>query len=132
MAIRATGRDASMVEGLPAPVGVAIKAARSCIGIGGDALVQLIGQPSIVVVAGRAVELAERRAVAMAGVALDRVRARGDRKTIMRGRGGRGVGRPLRFRRSLLARGGEEREKTRARMNRDLASDHRLVHELPR
>jgi len=133
MAIRATGRDASMVEGLPAPVGVATKAAHRCIGIGGDALVQLIGQHLIVVVAGRAVELAERRAVAVAGVALDRVRAGGDRKTIMRGRGGRGVGRRLRF---VLARDGEEREETRARLacrgQRDLASDHRVVHGLPR
>src|SRR5207253_9038039 len=128
MAIRATGRDASMAEGLPAPVGVATKAARGCIGIGGDALVQLIGQHLIVVVAGRAVELAERRAVAVAGVALDRVRAGGDRKTIMRG-----VGRRLRF---VLARDGEEREETRARLacrgQRDLASDHRVVHRLPR
>ncbi len=133
MAIRATGRDTSMVEGLPAPVGVATKAARSCIGIGGDALVQLIGQHLIVVVAGRAVEIAERRAVAVAGVALDRVRAGDDRKTIMRGRGERGVGRPLR---SCLAGAGEQREETRARLacrgQRDLASDHRVVHGRPR
>jgi len=95
--------------------------------------VQLIGQHLIVVVAGRAVEIAERRAVAVAGIALDRVRAGDDRKTIMRGRGGRGVGRPLR---SCLAGAGEQREETRARLacrgQRDLASDHRVIHERPR
>ena len=131
MAVRATGRDARMVEGLPAPVGVASEASRGRIGIGGDALVQLIGQPLIVGVAGRAIELAERGAVAVADIARDRVRTGGYREAIMCGWSGPTVGSSGR---PFPTRDGEEREtqsNTARKGQRDPAPDHRVAHELP-